>query len=106
MKITGLLAKQSYLRGGPGVEQAAAYINSEFARVFNKLNYGFRITIQNLYMVSENTPHTPNMGVVNESSYSEAQTGAISGIPVATLRTTLGRESLKIGLLIAKNTAR
>ncbi|KAJ5202980.1 beta-galactosidase [Penicillium cf. viridicatum] len=32
--------------GRPGVEQAAAHINSEFARVFYKFNYGFRVTIR------------------------------------------------------------
>ncbi|KAL4787125.1 beta-galactosidase [Aspergillus varians] len=37
--------------GGPGVEQSAAHINSEFVRVFYKINYGMRITIQNLYML-------------------------------------------------------
>ncbi len=39
-------------RGGVGVETSAAYIDSEFERIFYKLNYGFRIALQNLYMVS------------------------------------------------------
>ncbi|PYH98013.1 hypothetical protein BO71DRAFT_416628 [Aspergillus ellipticus CBS 707.79] len=37
--------------GGVGVETSAAYIGPEFARVFYKLNYGFRAAIHSLYMV-------------------------------------------------------
>ncbi|KAJ0419172.1 putative beta-galactosidase [Aspergillus carlsbadensis] len=37
--------------GGVGVETSAAYINSDFARVFYKLNFGFRMTIHSLYML-------------------------------------------------------
>lgn len=41
-----------YSRGGVGVDTSAAYIGPEFARIFYKINYGFRTAIQNLYMVS------------------------------------------------------
>ncbi|KAL4962576.1 glycoside hydrolase family 35 protein [Aspergillus stella-maris] len=37
--------------GGVGVDASAAYIGPEFERVFYKLNYGYRIAIQNLYMM-------------------------------------------------------
>ncbi|KAH8802585.1 putative beta-galactosidase [Xylogone sp. PMI_703] len=37
--------------GGVGVETSAAHINHEFERIFYKLNYGFRIAIQSLYMI-------------------------------------------------------
>jgi hypothetical protein len=39
-------------RGGVGIGAAAAYINYEFERIFYKINYGYRATIQSLYMVS------------------------------------------------------
>ncbi|RAH73282.1 glycoside hydrolase family 35 protein [Aspergillus aculeatinus CBS 121060] len=37
--------------GGVGVDASAAYIGPEFERVFYKLNYGYRIAIQSLYMI-------------------------------------------------------
>ncbi|PYH31773.1 glycoside hydrolase family 35 protein [Aspergillus neoniger CBS 115656] len=37
--------------GGVGVDTSAAYIGPEFARIFYKINYGFRTAIQNLYMI-------------------------------------------------------
>ncbi|RKK63882.1 putative beta-galactosidase E [Fusarium oxysporum] len=36
--------------GGPGVEMCGDMINHEFERIFYKINYGFHITIMNLYM--------------------------------------------------------
>jgi hypothetical protein len=36
--------------GGPGLDGCAAFINSEFARVFYKNNFGNGITIFNVYM--------------------------------------------------------
>ncbi|KAJ5611498.1 beta-galactosidase, partial [Penicillium herquei] len=37
--------------GGVGVDTSAAYIGAEFARVFYKLNYGYRAALQSLYMI-------------------------------------------------------
>ncbi|KAI1407154.1 glycoside hydrolase family 35 protein [Hypoxylon sp. FL1857] len=37
--------------GGVGLEQCAALVNNEFARVFNKVIYGMRVAILNLYMI-------------------------------------------------------
>ncbi|PWY94572.1 hypothetical protein BO94DRAFT_553494 [Aspergillus sclerotioniger CBS 115572] len=37
--------------GGVGVDTSAAYIGPAFERVFYKLNYGYRVAIQNLYMI-------------------------------------------------------
>ncbi|OOG00557.1 glycoside hydrolase family 35 protein [Aspergillus carbonarius ITEM 5010] len=37
--------------GGVGVDTSAAYIGPEFERVFYKLNYGYRVALQNLYMI-------------------------------------------------------
>ena len=36
-----------------GVDTSAAYIGPEFERVFYKLNYGYRVALQNLYMVCQ-----------------------------------------------------
>ncbi|KAE8153091.1 beta-galactosidase [Aspergillus avenaceus] len=59
--------------GGVGVETSAAYINSEFARVFYKLNYGFRIAIQSLYMLFGGT-NWGNLG--HPSGYTSYDVGA------------------------------
>ncbi|PYI11671.1 beta-galactosidase [Aspergillus sclerotiicarbonarius CBS 121057] len=37
--------------GGVGVDTGAAYIGPEFERVFYKLNYGYRVALQSLYMI-------------------------------------------------------
>jgi hypothetical protein len=36
--------------GGPGFDECAKLLNHEFVRVFNKNNFGFGITVLNLYM--------------------------------------------------------
>ncbi|KAL5318830.1 hypothetical protein ACEPPN_013897 [Leptodophora sp. 'Broadleaf-Isolate-01'] len=37
--------------GGEGVDTCSAMINHEFARIFYKVNFGFRATVMNLYMM-------------------------------------------------------
>lgn len=45
------MRRANHCRGGVGVEKSASYVGPEFERVFYKLNYGYRVAIQNLYMV-------------------------------------------------------
>ncbi|KAF2186130.1 glycoside hydrolase family 35 protein [Zopfia rhizophila CBS 207.26] len=53
--------------GGPSYDQCAAFLNHEYARVFNKNNYGAGVRIYNLYMTVGGT----NWGGI---SYSEGFT--------------------------------
>lgn len=91
-------------RGGVGIETAAAYINYEFERVFYKLNYGFRATIQNLYMVGYNT-NAQEAGVLILRSFLGERTGAILVIQADIRRTMLERPSRRIARLYGRNTA-
>ncbi|KAH8650698.1 beta-galactosidase [Ilyonectria robusta] len=62
--------------GGPTYDQCAAYLNHEYARVFNKNNYGAGVRIYNLYMTVGGT----NWGGI---SYSEGFTSYDYGAPVS-----------------------
>ncbi|KAK7409212.1 hypothetical protein QQX98_008588 [Neonectria punicea] len=66
--------------GGPAYEQCAAFLNHEYARVFNKNNYGAGARIYNLYMAVGGT----NWGGI---SYSEGFTSYDYGAPVSEDRT-------------------
>ncbi|KAH7111200.1 beta-galactosidase [Dactylonectria macrodidyma] len=59
--------------GGVGVETTAAYVSAEFERIFYKLNYGFRATIHNLYMIFGGT-NWGNLG--HPSGYTSYDVGA------------------------------
>ncbi|BCS19877.1 glycoside hydrolase family 35 protein [Aspergillus puulaauensis] len=62
--------------GGPSYEQCAAFLNHEYARVFNKNNYGAGARIYNLYMTVGGT----NWGGI---SYSEGLTSYDYGAPIS-----------------------
>ncbi|CAG8902480.1 unnamed protein product [Penicillium egyptiacum] len=59
--------------GGQGINACAAMINHEFARIFYKLNFGFRATIVNLYMMFDGT-NWGNLGY--PSGYTSYDVGA------------------------------
>lgn len=91
------------------METSAAYIGTEFERIFYKLNYGFRIGIHSIYMVSSTLrraqkglphwPHAPFYVCVDLTSSRslEELTGATLVTQVATHHTILEQLLLKTG---------
>ncbi|KAI0445775.1 glycoside hydrolase family 35 protein [Xylaria telfairii] len=59
--------------GGVGVESCATLVNHEFARVFNKIMYGIRVTILNIYMIFGGT-NWGNLG--HQNGYTSYDVGA------------------------------
>ncbi|KAJ6015375.1 beta-galactosidase [Penicillium herquei] len=86
--------------GGVGVATSAAYIGSEFERVFYKLNYGYRVAIQSLYMIFGGT-NWGNLGY--PGGYSSYDVGAAISEDRQVIREKYSELKLQAGFLQASS---
>ncbi|KAJ5731456.1 beta-galactosidase [Penicillium malachiteum] len=86
--------------GGVGAAASAAFIGSEFERVFYKLNYGYRVAIQSLYMIFGGT-NWGNLGY--PGGYSSYDVGAAISEDRQVIREKYSELKLQAGFLQASS---
>ena len=87
------------------MDTSAAYIGAEFARVFYKLNYGYRAALQSLYMVNDSYPSL-SVGSANQTRYLVARTGETSVTQEGTPLTMSEQQSRRTARSFGRNTVK